>query len=301
MPILSVADLPRFKSAFISHGKRAWCYYVPFLLSFSLPPGRQLSWDLYEGGLCLFVRRIRGKGERVDLVIPPLPCSSAALKAFRDAFQSQNPDRSLSILWTDASDAAVLRDSGFELTFKDEGYLYDPSGVSGLEGPSFRDLRKRVRRFEREHAHVFREMGPSDLEACENLLRIWRKEQRRRRSFLLDWGYTKAGLRLVGRLCRNDLSGWVVEVGGEVKAFALTGEMNDDLANFFVAKSDVRVRGLSEFLRWGVCREMKRFSRVNDAGDLGLPGLRQHKRKFRPVGSEQVYSAQSGGMNATDH
>ena len=114
----------------------------------------------------------------------------------------------------------------------------------------------------------------------------------RSRSFLLDWGYTKAALGLVGELREEDLSGWGVEIGGEVRAFALAGEMGAGQANFFVAKSDPSIRGLSEFLRWRVCGELRHFSRLNDASDLGLPGLRQHKLKFRPVEMLPVYSAQ---------
>ncbi|OGG43817.1 MAG: hypothetical protein A3F84_20190 [Candidatus Handelsmanbacteria bacterium RIFCSPLOWO2_12_FULL_64_10] len=315
---LSTPDLPRFKSSFLAHRKRAWCYYVPFLLSYSLPPDRPLLWDLREGGLCLFIRRrardregnsgaerdgqerLAGRtswerleeGERTDLMIPPLPCSEGALASCLDLAQRQNPDRRLRVLWADAEDAERLRAAGFEVAFKEEEYIYDPSAIAHAEGHAFRDLRKRVRRFERAYPCVFRRMTPSDRDGCESLLRLWRRTQGRKRSFLLDWGYTRAALRLVGEVSEEDLSGWVVEAGGEVRAFALAGEMSEELANFFVAKSDPAVRGLSEFLRWRVCGEMRRFHRVNDAGDLDLPGLRQHKLKFRPVERLPVYSAQ---------
>jgi hypothetical protein len=292
MSPLSIPDLPRFKSAFVAHRKRAWCYYVPFLLSYSLPPDRPLLWDLCADGLCLFARRRAKEGERIDLMFPPLPCSEAALAACLDRARHQNPDRGLRILWADAEDAECLRVTGFEVAFKEEEYLYDPSAIAGAEGPPFRDLRKRVRRFERERPHVFRRMVPSDRDGCEALLRDWRRLQGRKRSFLLDWGYTKAALPLVGALSEEDLSGWGVEIEGRIRAFALAGGMGEGLANFFVAKSDPSVRGLSEFLRWRVCGELRRFSRVNDASDLGLPGLRQHKMKLRPVEMLPVYSAQ---------
>ncbi|MBI2950716.1 DUF2156 domain-containing protein [bacterium] len=290
---LSIPDLPRFKSSFLAHRKRAWCYYAPFLLSYSLPPDRPLLWTVCSESLCLLVRRRARDRERTDLLIPPLPCSEGALTACLDLAQRQNPDRRLRVLWADAEDAERLRAAGFEVTFKEEEYIYDPSAIADAEGPAFRDLRKRVRRFEREHPHTFRRMAPSDRGGCESLLRLWRRTQGRKRSFLLDWGYTRAALGLVGELSEEDLSGWVVEAGGEVRAFALAGEMSGELASFFVAKSDPAVRGLSEFLRWRVCGEMRRFRRVNDAGDLGLPGLRQHKLKFRPVEMLPVYSAQS--------
>ena len=36
--------------------------------------------------------------------------------------------------------------------------------------------------------------------------------------------------------------------------------------------------------------ELLDHSLVNDAGDLGLPGLRQHKMKMRPSRIDNVYS-----------
>jgi hypothetical protein len=292
MSPFTIPDLSPFKSSFIAHRKRAWCYYVPFLLSFSLPPDRQLAWDALEGSLCLFVMRRTREGDRLDLMFPPLPCSEKATRACLDLAARQNADRAVRVLWVDAEDADRLRAAGFEVTFKEEEYLYNPSAVAAAEGHSYRDVRKRVARFQREHPSFYRRMSATDREGCDALLRLWRRVQGRKRPFLLDWGYTRAALRLVGELSEEDLSGWVVEVGGEVRAFALAGEMSEDLANFFVAKSDPSVRGLSEFLRWRVCGEMRRFPRLNDAGDLDLPGLRQHKLKFRPVERLPVYSAQ---------
>ncbi len=289
---LSITDLPRFKSSFIAHRKRVWCYYVPFLLSYNLPPDRPLLWCLCEESLCLFVRRRGREGTRVDLMFPPLPCSDGALRACLDLAGRENSDRVLRVLWADVEDADRLRAAGFEVAFKEEEYLYDPSAVAEAAGPPFRDLRKRVRRFERECPHTFRRMTADDRAGCEALLKVWRRLQGRKRSFLLDWGYTRVALGLVGRIPETDMSGWVVETGDEIKAFALAGEMGADLGNFFVVKSDPSVRGLSEFLRWRVCGEMKPFALLNDAGDLGLPGLRQHKMKFRPVEMMPVYSAQ---------
>ena len=71
----------------------------------------------------------------------------------------------------------------------------------------------------------------------------------------------------------------------------MAGRIRQDLGQFFIAKSDLGVRGLSEYLRWQVFRSMSDYDLVNDGGDLGLPGLRRHKLKFRPVGRIPVYTA----------
>ena len=57
-----------------------------------------------------------------------------------------------------------------------------------------------------------------------------------------------------------------------------------------MVNTDTQIDGLSEYLRWKVFSELLDHSLVNDAGDLGLPGLRQHKMKMRPSRIDNVYS-----------
>ena len=136
-------------------------------------------------------------------------------------------------------------------------------------------------------------MTLGDAPACEQLLRYWRRRQGRKHGFLLDWGYTRAALERYGAWSREDLQGWCVELDGRLAAFGMGGRMQGGVANFFVAKADPDVWGLSEYLRWEVYRCLSKFQLVNDAGDLGLPGLRQHKQKFRPVAFLPIYVAEA--------
>ena len=73
--------------------------------------------------------------------------------------------------------------------------------------------------------------------------------------------------------------------------FAMAGPISTDTACFFIAKSDTSVGGLSEYQRWRVCGELSEYAFVNDAGDLGIEGLKRHKRKLRPVRYNTVHSA----------
>ena len=95
----------------------------------------------------------------------------------------------------------------------------------------------------------------------------------------------------LGRFSSEDLYSWVIEVKGEISGIAMAGPINHESACFFVAKSDTGIFGLSEYLRWKVYGELRDFSRVNDAGDLGIKGLRQYKQKFRPLQLDRVYTA----------
>lgn len=282
----------RLQGIFASAGKSAWCYYAPFLCCFSLAPAREVFVAEHDGALWLPVRRVDRSGRaRFDLVAPPIPLSAEPLVAALNEMREINEGRYPRILWLDETDRLRLPPDRLEVRLKSREYLYDPTKVAAAAGRPYRDLRKRISRFRRETDPHFREMTPADVTPCESLLRHWRKRQGRKRDFLLDWGYTRSALSNFGRWTSEELQGWCVELEGRVAAFAFAGRMRAGLANFFVAKTDPEVRGLSEYLRMEVYRVLMGFELVNDAGDLGLPGLRQHKRKFRPVDRIPVYSA----------
>lgn len=276
------------KETFAAARKQAWCYYTPFLCAFSLPPNRVVRVLERETCVCLMVERPDG----IDFLCPPVPFVAEVFDDLLNELVMLNGDRSTRVLWVDADDATRLEPARFAVQEKDAEYLYDPKLIVNAEGRAFRDVRKRVHRFERENDAVFRPMVANDIGACHVLLRYWRKRQGRKHPFLLDWGYTRAALDAFAVWPTELLRGWCVEIEGVLTAFALAGEMRPDLAQFFVAKADPDVLGLAEYLRCGVYKELLGYRLVNDAGDLGLAGLKQFKMKFRPVDQVQMYSAE---------
>lgn len=280
------------RKAFSKAKKRAWCYYVPFLCCYNLPPRREVFILERDQIIFLLVRRQTPKGYQTDLLIPPVPFSLPEFDCLLEDLKNVNENRLVRILWVDEEDVRMIGETQFTFRLKDREYLYDPTLVAAASGRPFRDLRKRLRRFGKYTA-CFREMELGDIQGCQALLRHWRRRQGRKHSFLLDWGYTKAALDCYGLWKQEDLQGWCVEANERVIAFAMGGRMQDGLAHFFIAKADPDIRGLSEYLRWEVCRSLSGYRFVNDAGDLGLSGLQQHKRKFRPVARLPVYTAQT--------
>ena len=286
-PITPVHTHP-LRMAFDRAQKHMWCYYVPFLCCFSLPPGRVVLVSRRTDALCLLVQR----GSHVDLLVPPLPLSERVLNEVVCAARTINGNRPTRILWADETDARQLSSAGFSIQAKDTEYLYDPRQVAAASGAPYRDLRKRLKRFRKNRDARFRALRAEDLPACSALLKHWRRRQGRKHPFLLDWGYTRAALDRYGTWPDAALQGWCIERRGQIAGFALVGPMQDGLANFFVAKTDPDVFGLSEFLRWNVYSQLTDYRLVNDAGDLGLPGLKQYKQKFRPSARLPVYSAE---------
>ena len=271
-------------------GKRAWCYYGPFLYCYHLPPGRTVLVGTFESTTCLLARTER-KQVVYNLIVPPMPFHSDATNSLI-ADLVRRTGISPRVLWCDEEDARLAGEIGMVAKEKEQEYFYDPAQVGALEGHQYKDLRKRLRRADREYAPTFREMHRNDIAGCHQLLKHWRKVQGRKQPFLLDWGYTRAALDSFGGWDVQDLGGWCVDVRGQVAAFALAGRMASDQACFFVAKANPDLPRVSDYLRYGVYEVLSGYRLVNDAGDLDLPGLRQHKRSYRPVETRPVFTLQ---------
>ena len=77
--------------------------------------------------------------------------------------------------------------------------------------------------------------------------------------------------------------GGLVRVDGRVKAFALGEPLAAGTAVVHFEKADPGIAGVYQLMNHWFCREaLGGFSFVNREQDLGLPGLRQTKRGWRP-------------------
>jgi hypothetical protein len=101
------------------------------------------------------------------------------------------------------------------------------------------------------------------------------------RSFGLEMDATAEALASADRL---GLEGVVIEVGGEVRAFALGERLNRETVVCHFEKADHFMEGLSQLVN----REFARLlfgdcQYINREQDLGEPGLRNAKLSYHPV------------------
>ena len=290
--IISVDDCESIQEILERNNKCMWVHFSPFLVSYSLPPRRSLYLLEIEGSLVLIQVNVRNGETRTDLLFPPVPYTDK-INSWLTTLAEVVGQKDVRIIWVDEEEISRLQlefDENLAWDEKGVEYIYEPKKVWTMEGSEFRDMRKRVRKAE-QHFPDFMDLSVDDIFECQELLRKWRSLQGRKNSFLLDWGYTRAALNNFHRFSAENLYGWCVKVQGNVEAFALAGPMNKNTANFFVAKTNPEFIGLSEYLRWKVLGELRAFSYVNDAGDLGILGLRQHKMKMRPTALQKTFTA----------
>ena len=293
--LLTPELIPKIKSEIEKVNKKSWAYFAPFLLSYNLYPKRSLyCLEIFET-LIIFQHLKNSDRERIDFVLPPILLNSKSLH-FLDTLcnliSNQFNQKNIRIIWADDLDKGFLEEyfgNRISVEKTDQEYIYDINAVIEMKGSDFRDLRKSVNKI-RKLNPVFKEMGSEDLNESMDLLKNWRKVQGRKNNFLLDWGYTRKALMIFSELPKEDLYSWCIRIDNKMVGFAMAGPITKNVANFFVIKTDIDVSGLSLYLRWRVLKELRSFLVVNDASDLGIKGLKQHKMKLRPCEFNTTYT-----------
>ena len=290
--LISVSDVPLLREIFNKVERHSWAYFAPYLACYSLPPSRPL-YLLKKGDNFYILQYLsREHSNRVDLMLPPAILTSVIksdllqMKEYLD-----QPD--IRILWVDSYDVDGLKKifgKDIDIREKEKEYMYDPKIVFGLEGKEFKDVRKRINRIAAQNP-VFFPLEKNDLPVAEELLSKWRSTQGKKNRFLFDWGYTRAAIHSVEVFNARDMSAWGLELDKKLVGFSMAGPINRNTACFFVAKTSIGITGVSEYLRWRTFGMLRDYNLVNDASDLGIAGLRQHKLKFRPCGLKPVYTA----------
>lgn len=281
---IAPGDVPRIASAAERASAWLWATYASFLASYGQSSARAVLVGPAGDGLVALVRRkIRGR-DHLDLVTPPLASDPAdALAALAAPLASYNDDLETRVLWADLPAAAAAAARGWNVQPYEQEYVYSRRAVLDMWGGEYRMLRKRVNRCKREADPVVRAYTPDDRPACMALLKAWQAEREEAVQPVFDFGYTAAALELAEAIPEPWLVGLVIDVEGAVRAFAFGGLIRPGVGCFFILKSDPAIIGLAETARVELIRLLEGCDLINDAGDLGRPGLAQHKREFRPA------------------
>lgn len=283
-----------FSTIFDTENKESWAYFFPFIFSNNLPPSKKIY--IYEDLdlILVFVHHIRNPNQ-IELFFPPLILNDLTIQQLKKVLKKID-QQNVRILWVDGGDKIILeRCFGHQIQIEEKSseYIFDPQKISLLQGSQFKDLRKKINSIKKLNP-IFTHLHSEDIPETLDFLKNWRKLQGRKNSFLLDWGYTNSSVENFFNFDSSIIKGWKVVIESEIVAIGMAGKINPKVANFYVAKTNINIMGLSEFLRWRVFCELDQFEFVNDASDLGLHGLQQHKMKFRPIGFQPIYTANLG-------
>ncbi len=305
---ISVSDLSLFKGYFEKGNQLGWCYYFPFIYFFSLGKNKQVLFCEDSGSLCLFLLRNKKPTSReshLSLFFPPVPLNPTALRNSINLVNEFNGEQSARVIWIDEKDAHQIErieKLDLDVQYREEEYLYDPQLYRELSGTKFRSVRQNLNRIQKKYNPEVKSYEIKYADQCLALLDKWQSSQEKKHEGFEDIVYTKHCLRRADKFESPDLIGKIIFLDNEIKSFGFVGHMQNDVCNFFIGKSDHSITGLNYFLQHQLMLSLEKYGLVNNASDLGHPGLRHAKRSLRPVGMHKMYSAkQTKRINTKSH
>jgi len=160
-------------------------------------------------------------------------------------------------------------------------YVYKRSDLAELKGKRYDGKRNRIRKFEREHAHAIRELGPDCLVDCRRLFDEW-LEAKAGNGWDLEAQRSVVGEALL-HFRELGLRGGGVEVDGRLAAFSIGARLNRDTALCMIEIVDPAVDGLAQLInREFARRAWPDAAYINREQDMGIEGLRRAKQSYHP-------------------
>jgi len=168
-----------------------------------------------------------------------------------------------------------------------QDYIVDVKAQISLEGPEYRNKRKKVIRFNRKYNCTYEPVSAENMEECRSVNQSWFTAQERgheaaqeQKSMLLAFDEFEE-LNLQGELCRIDGRPVSIYIGTPLnQSVYLCLFMKAD-----TSYTDISLAAENAFLE----RHCSNFTYVNEGVDMGLPGLRTFKQNMHPVMMTSFY------------
>jgi len=295
---VSLADLAGFKHAANQTQYRGWLHYFPFLWLVSLGGVRKSQRESYwlgddAGSLCVYRLRERVQGSQLALFLAPMPMQSAVLQRCLQRLRQYNGAQQVSIFRMDGEAAQGLHGQpGVRMAHCPAEYLYQPARYLQLGGDQFSNLRAAVNQVHRAGEVQVLPYCQADEMACLAVHQQWVTAQGSKYKSIDNLTYVRNCLSHAQDFAPADLSGIVVRVNAQVRAFGFFGEMRADMGNLFIAYSDHRIAGLHKFLMLQMLLGLQPLALANSGDAADVPSLAAAKSLLRPVAMHamcQVY------------
>jgi hypothetical protein len=270
---------------------RCWFGFFPRLYFYGGVKNHDLLWERYNESILVYQAR-RKKGEvQLNLYLPPFPFDPAALDHARERMRAFNGGQRGRIVFVEEPEALKVARAGFEITFKEQQYIYDRSAVMALEGSRYSTLRRKLASAARDNIEV-RPYAVSDEAACVALTEDWRERLLSTGISPTSYRHTVACLAKATRLPSSLLQGFVAEIDGVLAGYAFAGQITSQTGAVYITINDTSVPAVAYFLRYELMKAMSAIQEFNDSSDTKRAGLRDLKQRFRPTTMLNIYGAQ---------
>ena len=252
----------------------------------------QFYWALIAEHLCLFAKQ----GEDYFMPILPMPCDPEKCtyrNVIRTAYQFMlESNRNPHIARIENVPQELLtffQEIGFRPILKETEYLYETTALSELRGNRFKSKRNAYNTFIERYPSA--ELSPyctADSEAYLALYEAWHTE---RAAKCEDAVYcamledSQSAHRIAIRHAEAlGLVGRVVRIDGEISGYTFGYPLNTETFCVLFEITDLRIKGLAQFIYREFCGELVDTYRwVNAMDDSGLENLKRVKRSYHPT------------------
>ncbi len=291
---IEVSDIDDFKKYVNQEKRKGWIYYFPFIYFWSLSSSREVLIEKKDDSLNIFLLNSfhRSTYPKIQLYVPSLPLSSHnQAQAFNRVYQYKGY-KTANIIWVDREDVLKLKQDYPTMTFKYKmsEYIYKPQIYNTLSGKKLKNLRHQLTNMSKNENIVIVDYEKKYEIECLELYEYWTSMQKAKYVSVSDEKYTKNCLKYFNDFSNNDLNGIVILQDNKVKSFGFFGEINEEVLNLFIAKSNHNINGIQSYLKYSVLMKNQEYLLVNDGPGISK-GLGASKRMFRPVLMHKVYKA----------
>lgn len=195
-------------------------------------------------------------------------------------------------------DLAFYKKSGYECNKKNCDYLCRRADLAAIRGNAFKAKRAARNYFLKHYDFEYLPFAVKYKEACLDLYDEWAKSRQAGNEDSIYRGMLKDNLAAMKILLDDyehlGVSGRIALIGGELKAFTFGFPINEDIFCVLYEITDLRVKGLSQFIFQKFSSELKDYKRINIMDDSGLDNLKKVKLSYHPSDLAASYTIKSG-------
>lgn len=235
-----------------------------------------------KGSLCVFFKDRIG----VFMSIPPLGNlqEDTVFKCF-EIMDSENKNKSISrIENVEEKYLDFYKNLGFQVKLKDREYVCKRCDLVSLRGDKFKSKRNSYNYFLRNYKFQYLVYNPFMREECISLYKRWAENRRKKFSDPVYQKMLTDNFSCLEVALENyqdlDLVGRVIKIDGNLCGFSFGFGLNENTFCILFEITDLKYKGISQFLFREFCRELADYEYINIMDDSGLENLRKTKSSY---------------------
>jgi hypothetical protein len=208
-------------------------------------------WASLHGAVCLFAEQAGG----LFMPLPPLGSSVSAetvAEAWGILTEANQGALVSRIEGIEPDSARLFETSGFRWAPGEMEYLYHRADLVNLRGDRYRSQRWAVNRCRKRVAYYIRPFKKEDLVSCLQMYTRWGIGRQQRSSDPFPKALVRDGLFFHRRLMMSfeelDLTGYVIEVEGEIRGYTFGAPVSPEIFCVFLEITDHSIPGLAQVL-----------------------------------------------------